>query len=183
MAQFTQKELDIINSGSEETPFRVLKITDEDDLQILRSESEDIDQIDGNEDLYLLIERLLTTLDAEEGVGIAAPQVGILKNVFLFVRTDDPDYPVELAINPRIIAHAETTVCFEKDGCLSIPDRSENTIRYPWIEVEYTNLMGEIVHERLEGHSREGNFVSIIFQHEFDHLKGILYTDKICPEE
>jgi len=56
-------------------------------------------------------------------------------------------------------------------------------VRYPWIEIEYTNLVGQNVREKLEGYSRDGNFVSVIFQHEFDHLQGILYTDRICKEE
>lgn len=183
MAQFSQKELDIIYNGTIEEPFRVLTTDNEADSLILRSKSEDIDQIKGNQELLILVQRLLATMEAEQGVGIAAPQVGVLKNVFLFIRTDETDYPVEVAINPKIINHADTTICFENDGCLSIPGRNEDTVRYPWIEIEYTNLVGQNVRERLEGYSRDGNFVSVIFQHEFDHLQGIMYTDRICKEE
>lgn len=183
MAQFTQKELDIIHSRTKDTPFRVLKTTDEQDSLILRSKSEDIDQIADNTDLHMLIYRLAITMETERGVGIAAPQVGVLKNVFLFVRTDKPDYPLEVAINPRIVDHPESTVCFVGDGCLSVPETNGNTARYPWIEVEYTNMRGEKIRERLEGHSREDNFTGIVFQHEFDHLQGVLFTDKLCPEQ
>ena len=96
------------------------------------------------------------------------------------MRLDLPEQPVLVAVNPKIIRHSDTTVCFERDGCLSVPGRSENSIRYPWIEVEYFNEKGEKVRERLEGYSRQDTFTAIIFQHEYDHLKGILFTDKLC---
>jgi peptide deformylase len=116
---------------------------------------------------------------AESGVGIAAPQVGVLRNVFLFMRFDQPDQPIAVAINPRIVSTSPDTYCFERDGCLSVPDRRENTRRYQWIDVEYTNEHGLTVRERLFGGMRGGDFTGVIFQHEFDHLRGILYTDRI----
>jgi peptide deformylase len=48
------------------------------------------------------------------------------------------------------------------------------------VEVEYCNERGALVRERLEGHSRAGNFSAVIFQHEYDHLQGVLFTDKLC---
>lgn len=183
MAQFTQREKDIVNDGNANQPLRVLKVTDKDDLEILRTKCEDIEPVTDNHDLMMLIERMYVTMEAEQGVGIAAPQVGVTKNILLFVRTDEEGYPVEAAINPRIVGYADNTICFEGDGCLSIPGISENTIRYPWIDVEYTNIQGQLVKERLEGYSREGNFAAVIFQHEYDHLQGVLFTDKACTEE
>lgn len=122
-------------------------------------------------------------MEAESGVGIAAPQVGILRNVFLFTRIDKPEKPVEVAINPRIINYSSEKVCFERDGCLSIPDQSGNSLRYKWVEVEYLNEKGESIRETLKGYERSGDFTGIIFQHEFDHLNGILYTDKLCNQQ
>jgi len=180
MAQFTNQEKNLINSEKEDTPFRVLTVGDEDDLKILRQKCEDINPDITDEDLQFFIERLKLTLDIEQGVGIAAPQVGIAKNIFLFIRIDLENEPVEVAINPRIINHPDETICFEADGCLSIPGKSGNSVRYPWVEVEYTNERGELIRETLHGHSREGNFVAVIFQHEYDHLQGVLYTDKLC---
>lgn len=182
MAQFTQNEKILINSGTTETPFRVLKVTDQQDSIFLRQKCSDIENINESEDLQLLIGRLKTTMAAESGVGIAAPQVGIGRNVFLFTRIDKANYPVIVAINPKIVNHPEETICFERDGCLSIPGISGNSIRYPWVDVEYTDENGNLVQERLEGYSRESDFTGIIFQHEFDHLQGILFTDKLCPE-
>ena len=183
MAQFSQNEIDIIRSGMVEEPFRVLLTTDDSDLAVLRAESTDVDNVNNNEDLMLLVQRLLITMEVEQGVGIAAPQVGVSKSVFLFVRTDKEDYPVEVVINPRIVNHPDETVCFKGDGCLSVPDTSADTKRYPWIDVEYTNIKGKLVKERLEGYSRTGNFAAIIFQHEYDHLRGVLFIDKVCPQE
>ena len=182
MAQFTQNEKILINSGTTETPFRVLKVTDQQDYIFLRQKCSDIENINESEDLQLLIGRLKTTMAAESGVGIAAPQVGIGRNIFLFTRIDKANYPVIVAINPKIVNHPEETICFERDGCLSIPGISGNSIRYPWVDVEYTDEKGNLVQERLEGYSRESDFTGIIFQHEFDHLQGILFTDKLCPE-
>lgn len=180
MAQFSQNEKDLINSGTSETPFRVLKITDQQDSVFLRQKCSEIDNRTEYKDLSLLIDRLKTTMALEEGVGIAAPQVGVSKNVFLFTRIDKADYPVIAAINPKIVNHPEETICFERDGCLSIPGINGNSIRYPWVDVEYTDENGNLIQERLEGYSRETDFTGIVFQHEFDHLQGILFIDKLC---
>ncbi len=177
---FSEKEKALINEGNTETPFRVLKITDKQDSILLRTPCEDICNFTDNPDFKLFIERLKTTLIIEDGVGIAASQVGILKKVFLFIRLDLPDEPVIVAINPKIINYPDTTVCFEGDGCLSIPDFSGNSVRYPWVEVEYYNEKGVLIRERLEGYSRLTGFNAVIFQHEYDHLQGVLFTDKLC---
>lgn len=182
MAQFTHDERDLINSEASDVPFRVLKTSSQQDSIFLRKKCSDIDYINEKKDLQLLINRLKTTMIAESGVGIAAPQVGVSKNLFLFIRIDRAGYPIVVAINPKIVNYPNETICFERDGCLSIPEISGNSIRYPWVEVQYTDENGNLIQERLEGYSREGNFTGIIFQHEFDHLQGILFTDKLCPE-
>ncbi|MDR0660852.1 MAG: peptide deformylase [Prevotellaceae bacterium] len=176
----TKSEKELINGADTNTPFRVLPATNETDSLFLRKKCTNLSFEQNKDDILHLVERLKVTLDAEQGVGIAAPQVGIARNLFLFVRTDKPDYPVEVAINPHIVNHPDETICFERDGCLSIPDTSGNSIRYPWVEVEYTNERGELIRERLEGYSRSDSFVAVIFQHEYDHLQGILFTDKLC---
>lgn len=176
----TKEELDLITQFDEQTPFRVLQVSVPEELKVLRTKSKDVD-LNNSLILRQLIDRLKITLTEEQGVGIAAPQVGINRNLFLFVRVDKEGEPVEVAINPRIVNHPEQTVCFEGDGCLSIPGISGNSVRYPWIDVEYINEQGKRVKERLEGYSRLDNFVAVIFQHEYDHLQGVLFTDKLCP--
>jgi peptide deformylase len=178
--EMTKEEKTLINSGGANEPFRVLLTTDEKDSLILRQQSKTVEFTKDVNDLKLLIDRLKVTLAAENGVGIAAPQVGILRNLFIIVRVDKPGAPVEAVINPEIVSHPDETVCFERDGCLSIPEISGNSIRYPWIEVEYFNENGEKIREKLTGYSRKDNFAAIIFQHEYDHLQGTLFIDKLC---
>jgi peptide deformylase len=176
----TKEERQLINNGSADEAFRVLLTIDERDSLILRSKSRPIDLTADKDDLDLLINRMKTTLSVKEGVGIAAPQVGILRDLFLIIRVDKPGMPVEAIINPTIVAHSDTTVCFESDGCLSIPEIRGNSIRYTWVEVEYFDADGKKIREILTGHSREDNFAAVIFQHEYDHLNGILFIDKLC---
>lgn len=183
MAQFSDTEKEIIYNGAVDVPLRVLLVTNEKDSLILRQKCDDITPVKDNDDLKLLIERLKKTMEVESGVGIAAPQVGISKKIFLFTRINAPEYPVVVAINPRIISHPNETVCFERDGCLSIPGINGNSVRYPWIDVEYTDENGESVKERLDGYSRSGNFTGVVFQHEYDHLQGVLFTDKLYHAE
>ena len=180
VSPFTEAEQSLIRSGTVEMPFRVLQVTDRQDSILLRKSCADLKKFASDSTFHLLISRLKTTLEAESGVGIAAPQIGISKNLFLFKRLDISDTTVQVVVNPKIIHYPDTTVCFERDGCLSVPDRSGNSIRYPWIEVEYFDEKGEKVRERLEGYNRRETFTAIIFQHEYDHTRGIWFTDKLC---
>jgi peptide deformylase len=166
--------------NSPESPARVLKITESKDSLILRTRSKDIKKITRNKDLSALIEKLRITMEAESGVGIAAPQIGINKNIFLFFRLDQPEHPVEVAINPKIISHSPEIICFQNDGCLSVPGKYGNSQRYSWVEVEYTNPNGEKIRNKFLGGSRKEDYTGIIFQHEYDHIQGILYIDKLC---
>jgi peptide deformylase len=177
---FSETDKSLIVSGVAETPFRVLLITNRQDSAILRKPCSDVRNFVADTVFQRFIARLKQTLEVENGVGIAAPQVGISKNIFLFMRLDSPDNQIQTVINPKIINMPDTTICFERDGCLSIPDRSGNSIRFPWVEVEYFNEKGEKIRERLEGYSRQNTFTGVIFQHEYDHTKGILFIDKLC---
>jgi peptide deformylase len=178
----TVKEQEITNASDVNTPFRVLQTDNIDDSLFLRKKSINIDIkiIAKDEDWQLFIERLKLTMATEFGVGIAAPQVGVGRNLFLFTRIDKPGMPVAVAINPKIVAHSQEAICFEGDGCLSVPNTSGTSRRYAWIDVEYYNEKGEFMKERLSGSSRKGDFTGVVFQHEFDHLQGVLFTDKLC---
>lgn len=178
----TAVELELVNNGLSDTSFRVLNTDNKIDSVFLRRKCIDFSENDikENVNLDLFIARLKRTLAEEMGVGIAAPQVGVGRNLFLFMRMDRPDRRIDVAINPKIVATSEQIIHFENDGCLSIPNRSGTTKRYAWVDVEYYNDKGEIVKERLSGVSREGDFTGVIFQHEFDHLQGILFVDRLC---
>jgi peptide deformylase len=177
---FTDEERKLIHSGSSDTPFRVLQITSKEDSLILRKQSVDLVEFASDTSFIHLVKRLKITMEAEQGVGIAAPQVGISRNLFLFVRVDREDWEVSLAVNPRILSYSDTTICFVRDGCLSIPDFRGNSVRYPLIEVEYQDVHGMFIREVFSGYTRPGNFTNIIFQHEYDHLRGVLFIDKLC---
>ncbi len=178
--KMTKNEQKLINNGSADEPFPVLLITNEKDSLVLRKECRDVEWGSDMSDLHMLIKRMKTTMDTAGGIGIAAPQIGISRNIFLFVRLDKEDMPVQVAINPKIITHSEESFCFEGDGCLSIPNVSGTSRRYSWVEVEYQNESGELIREKLYGGSRGEDFTAVIFLHEFDHLRGILFTDKLC---
>lgn len=179
-SNFNAAEQQLIAAGQKNDTFRVLSIADKQDSLILRKPSKDLKQIKGNKDLAQLLARMKVTMDAEEGIGIAAPQVGINRNIFLFTRIDEPQQKVQVAINPKITAHSDSLVCFERDGCLSIPDIRGNSERYAWIEVSYYDENGILIKERFSGHKRPDNFTNIIFQHEFDHINRVLFIDKLC---
>ncbi|MFV0418174.1 MAG: peptide deformylase [Dysgonomonas sp.] len=180
--KMTDKERDLILGGDVDVPLRVLQTDAKEDSLFLRKKSIDIENVENiakSEKWQHFIERLKLTMAVESGVGIAAVQVGIHRNLFLFMRLDKPGRPVEVVINPRIVNHPEEFFCFKNDGCLSVPDMSGDTKRYAWVEVEYHNEKGELIKERLLGASREGDFTGVIFQHEYDHLQGVLYIDKL----
>lgn len=177
---FSRQERQLIRSGSDTTAFRVLSIINPEDSVILRTPSRDFRKIKNNKDLALLLKRMQVTMDKEEGIGIAAPQIGINRNIFLFTRAHEKPQKVQVAINPELLDHAAEKVCFQRDGCLSVPDLRGNSLRYDWIKVRYTDELGVQKEEKFSDHVRPENFTGIIFQHEFDHIRGILLIDKRC---
>ena len=106
-----------------------------------------------------------------EGVGIAAPQVGISRQLVAVQRLDKTGEPFEFYVNPEIIYFSQDTV-LGQDGCLSIPGRMGAVYRSKEIVVRYRD---ELSFEWRQDTVRE--FTARIFQHEIDHLNGILYTD------
>ena len=123
----------------------------------------------------VLAERMLLSVKNEGGVGIAAPQVGINRRMVWVQRFDKPEKPFELFINPEIIWQSEL---MQKgpEGDLSFDERGL-VMRHYAIQVRYQNLIGETLTEMMEG------FTAVIFQHERDHLDGILLTDRIKEQE
>ncbi|WP_332693778.1 peptide deformylase [Halalkalibacter lacteus] len=110
------------------------------------------------------------------GVGVAAPQIGISKRMFAVHVTDEQDQLYSMGLfNPRIVSHSiEETHLEGGEGCLSVDrDIQGNVPRYSRITVKGTNLDGEEVTLRLRG------LVAIVFQHELDHLNGIMFYDRI----
>ncbi len=131
-----------------------------------------------NPQIQTLIDQLLLTVNQSNGVGIAAPQVGESVRLFIVASRPNPRYPnaPEMEptpmLNPRMIAHsAETKKDWE--GCLSVPGIRGLVPRHTTIQVEYTGRDGILYQQTLT------DFVARIFQHELDHLDGIVFLDRV----
>ncbi|MFD0989129.1 peptide deformylase [Mariniflexile jejuense] len=175
---FSKEQLEMIVNADSLTPMRVFKITNKQDSLLLRTKSEYIKANPNDPVLKQFVNRLYATVtdSMSLGVGIAAPQVGILKNIIWVQRFDKENFPFDVYLNPIITKYSEEKQT-RKEGCLSIPNRSEtlNTRAFS-ITIEYDTMKAEHKTETVEG------FTSIIFQHEIDHLNGILYLDHLKKE-
>ncbi len=132
-----------------------------------------------------LIEYLENSLDDElakkfnlrPGVGLAAPQVNKSVRMFaIFIPSEDESEDFKhIFINPKIISHSEQmTYLGSGEGCLSVNEKITGKVpRYKKITIEAYNIKGEKFVMKLK------NFEATVFQHEFDHLNGILFTEKI----
>ncbi len=161
-------------SGSDSV-MRVLTVFDAADSLVLRAESVDFTEEDLRSEAFrALSAKLLATVTSPEqdGVGIAAPQVGLNRRVIAVQRFDREGEPFGVFPNARL----DSLYGDLKDGpegCLSIPGWRGLVPRYTHIVVSYTDPETlERVSEKVEG------FTAVIFQHEIDHLEGILYTDR-----
>ncbi|MBR4594376.1 MAG: peptide deformylase [Bacteroidaceae bacterium] len=127
-----------------------------------------------SDELKTLMAKMLRTVTdpSQDGVGIAAPQVGINRRIIWVQRLDKEDEPFECYVNIRVDSlYGETT--HGREGCLSVPGYSGFVPRKTDVIISYADLeSGEIVKEHVKG------YTAIIFQHECDHLDGILYIDK-----
>ncbi|WP_138203289.1 peptide deformylase [Haloimpatiens lingqiaonensis] len=136
--------------------------------EILRKKCRKVENIDKR--LLTLIEDMKETMYKADGVGLAAPQIGILKRMAVI---DVGEGPIVI-INPEIIETKGSYIDIE--GCLSIPGRQGTVERPEWVKVKALNEKGEEV--ILEG---EG-LLARAFCHEIDHLDGVLYIDKTIEE-
>lgn len=155
---------------------RVLTIDDPTDAAVLREKSRNLPASALAEPLYAeLAAKMIATVTSPEqgGVGIAGPQVGILRRVVAVQRFDKEGEPFEVYPNIRIVAkRGEPEPGAE--GCLSVPNRRGTVLRWRDIDICYTDpATGRDTTERIEG------FTAVIFQHETDHLDGVLYIDKL----
>lgn len=173
---WTSAEQKLINDVSAGSVMRVLTVDDPSDSLVLRSLCSDIDvKALKAPEFALLAERMLATVTSPEqdGVGIAGPQVGVLRRVVAVQRFDKDGEPFEVYPNIRITAMRGE---FEPgpEGCLSVPGRRGQVLRSRDIDISYTSpLSMQDTTERVQG------FTAVIFQHECDHLDGILYIDKL----
>ncbi len=139
---------------------------------VLRKTSEIVTVFD--ESLKRLADEMIETMHANDGIGLAAPQVGISKRLLVTDVTEiDANAQPSVFVNPEIIdSEGEVTL---EEGCLSIPDIRESVTRPEQITLRYQTIDGE---EKTEVFS---DWMSRVIQHEIDHLNGILFTDYLSP--
>lgn len=141
---------------------------------ILRKTSSKINLVDG--ETQNLIEEMSYTMLVKRGIGLAAAQVGLNKRFFIFVsdfETYDNNEEVEInvAINPQILSREGEIISFE--GCLSYPDYVAQVKRAIKIKTRYYDINMNKIEEEYSG------LAARVFQHEMDHLDGILFTDRM----
>jgi len=143
----------------------------------LRKIAEPITNVEDNE-IQQLIDEMLTTLQESNGVGLAAPQIGRSLQLVIIASHPNERYPnapqmqPTAMINPQIISHSPE-IAKDWEGCLSVPMIRGLVPRYREIEVEYTDRQGDRQTTKLT------DFVARIFQHEYDHLQGKVFLDRV----
>ncbi|WP_050022651.1 peptide deformylase [Chryseobacterium sp. P1-3] len=166
----TLEEVSLINQGNASTALPIYQTTNAVQHKTLLGLSTEIDPQDPN--TAILVKRMKESLlSTDGGVGIAAPQVGINRKVIWVQRFDKEGAPLEYFINPVIVWKSDLQN-LGPEGDLSIPDFRDQFYRSKVIQLEYADLKGQRYSEIVEG------FTAVIFQHEIDHLFGILISDK-----
>ncbi len=169
--KFSKEEKGLILAGDVKTALPIYQTYNKEQHKVLLAQSEEISPRDKT--LPMLIERMkLSLAGTGGGVGIAGPQVGINRRVILVQRFDKKDAPVEYFINPKITWWSEL-LNKGPEGDLSIENFRDAFYRSYSIRLEYYDLENKKHEEMVEG------FTAVIFQHEIDHLFGILIPDKL----
>lgn len=137
---------------------------------VLRKRAKEVTEFDGR--LAELLDDMTETMIFEDGVGLAAPQVGVLKRAVVISPNGKDFYEF---VNPVIISHSGKQICNE--GCLSVPDIRGEVERPKKIEVAAQDRNGRKFTFKAEG------FFANICCHEFDHLDGILFVDKMIRKK
>ncbi|TLM65475.1 MAG: peptide deformylase [Deltaproteobacteria bacterium] len=139
---------------------------------VLKQKAERITAFDG--ELRRLADDMLETMYAAPGVGLAAPQVGVSRRlIVLDCSPKDGEKQPLIAVNPEILTREGE--CCEEEGCLSVPEYYAKVVRSEKVTVRFQDLDG--VTRQLEA----GGLWAVCFQHEIDHLDGVLFVDRLSP--
>lgn len=165
---------------------QVLRIDNEDEKKILKTKSVRVKQFDKG--LQTLVQDMLDTLREHHGVGLAAPQIGVLRRVIVIeqpaIEQEQEDgtlvevepSKVFVMVNPEIIeSSAESYTMLE--GCLSLPGWYGEVPRPDWVTIKYQDVHGK--EHRIKRADARGYLVGRIAQHEIDHIEGVLFTERI----
>ncbi len=138
----------------------------------LRKKAEPVSEF--NEELTQLAHNMIETMRLNEGIGLAANQVNVLKRLFVIDwNLIDEALEAKAYVNPEILSREGSEIA--EEGCLSIPNVRADVPRAYKIRVRYQTLEGKTVEEELE------DLPARVFQHELDHLNGVLFIDLISP--
>eukprot|EP00751_Fragilariopsis_kerguelensis_P028880 CAMPEP_0170909956 /NCGR_PEP_ID=MMETSP0735-20130129/2822_1 /TAXON_ID=186038 /ORGANISM="Fragilariopsis kerguelensis, Strain L26-C5" /LENGTH=227 /DNA_ID=CAMNT_0011306595 /DNA_START=132 /DNA_END=815 /DNA_ORIENTATION=- len=173
---FSATPTEAVDPGIEGTDLRVLKYPH----PALRAYNEEIpaEELTGpGSEISKLAKEMFLVMYATKGVGLAAPQVGINKQLMVYNDTGDPKKWMQetVMINPKIVEFSEAKDVAD-EGCLSFPKMGGEVERSKWIKVEAVNLKGKKMKKKFEG------LEARIFQHEYDHLEGTVYIDRLTEE-
>jgi peptide deformylase len=145
---------------------------------VLRKEGEEITA--DYPDLKPLIGNMFETMYNADGIGLAAPQIGLAIRLLVIdlapLEEDNPELAKfkTVMINPTLLEMSEEEL-MGSEGCLSIPGISEDVPRSQWIKIQYYDADFKLHTEEFE------DFTARVIQHEYDHIEGILFTDRIKP--
>ena len=139
--------------------------------RVLRQPAKRVAKVD--DQLRNTIKEMLQTMYSAEGIGLAAPQVGIHKQIIVIdIALDQPDEPALVLINPKI-TQSGMNFCSSEEGCLSIPGVYLEVTRPEQIEVTYKNEQGKPCKLEATG------LLARAIQHEMDHLNGVMFVDRV----
>ncbi len=146
-----------------------IRIVRENGDEILRKKAREVEVIDDK--IREILDDMVETMHQFNGVGLAGPQIGLLKRLVVIDLYDD-NGPIKL-VNPKIISQeGEQEV---EEGCLSFPNQFAKIIRPANVTIEALNENGEKIKIKGEG------LLAQAISHELDHLEGVLFVDKIIP--
>ncbi|MBO9507082.1 MAG: peptide deformylase [Rhodospirillales bacterium] len=135
----------------------------------LKQECEEVAEV--NDEIRELLDDMLETMYAAPGIGLAAPQIGVMKRLVVMDVSDDKEKPQPLKlVNPEIIWESEDTSVYQ-EGCLSIPEQYADVERPAEVGLRYLDENGK------EHEIEADGLLATCIQHELDHLDGILFTD------
>ncbi len=140
----------------------------------LKKETDPITEV--TDDLRVLADDMLETMYHAPGIGLAAPQIGVMQQMLVMdcVKEDEGEPRPMVLMNPVVTWASDETSTYE-EGCLSIPDQYADVVRPSEVEVEWLGLDGDLHKERFDG------LWATCVQHEIDHLHGKLFIDYLKP--
>jgi len=142
----------------------------------LRKKNQEVKEV--TPEIKQLAENMVETMIKNQGIGLSASQVGELKRIIVvqLIRERTPEerskITPQIFVNPKIIKKSRETI-IDEEGCLSFPGLFLKIKRAKWVEIEALNEKGEKIHLETKG------LPARIFQHEIDHLDGILFIDRL----